>query len=210
VVGAVVYFGPEIALRPERTVENAAPVSAPLADRELQAAPEAAPKKDVAAPSAQPAPPKQNAKVASAEPKADKPAPRRDAAQARKSVGSVAPGSAAAAGAAVIEFDKDTYVATEGDGSVRLEVKRRGGARGTARFSWSIRGNSAEAGADFAAIGPVSEELPAGVETASVTIPLVSDGVVENTELFLVELHAGNGDALGERSHAAVIIVDDD
>jgi hypothetical protein len=33
---------------------------------------------------------------------------------------------------------------------------------------------------------------------------------VENTELFLVELRAGDQVSLGERSHAAVIIVDDD
>jgi hypothetical protein len=209
VIGAAVYFAPEIALRTEPSVENAAPVSAPTADRELQAAPRADTAGNAAPQAtAQAQPPKPTAKVAAAAtPAGEKPKPSDRVAQARKNA---SVGASATTSAAVIEFDKDTYVATEGDGSVRLEVKRRGAARGPARFSWSIRGNSAEAGADFAAIGPVSEEMPSGVESASVTIPLVSDGVVENTELFLVELHAGNGEALGERSHAAVIIVDDD
>jgi hypothetical protein len=204
VAGAAVYFAPEIALRTEPRVD-AAPVSAPTADRELQSAPDAGPE----AANAQPAPPPgaQTAKnvTAAPTPAGDKPKAGGAAQAARKRTA----GAAAASGAA-IAFDKDTYVATEGDGSVRLEVKRDGSVRGPARFSWSIRGNSAEAGADFAAIGPVSEEIPSGVEGASLTIPLVSDGLVENTELFLVELHAANGESLGERSHAAVIIVDDD
>jgi hypothetical protein len=45
----------------------------------------------------------------------------------------------------------------------------------------------------------------------SITIPLVQDSVKESTELFLVELQVeGEGISLGERSSAAVIIVDDD
>ena len=201
VVGAAVYFAPELALRTEPRVD-AAPVSAPPADRELQSAPDAAPEPTNPQPVAPP--PKQTAKVAAASaPAGDKPKASGSAPAARKS-------SPGAAGTAVIEFDKDTYVTNEGDGSVRLEVKRNGSVRGPARFSWSIRGNSAEAGADFAAIGPVSEEIPSGVQSAGLTIPLVSDGVVENTEIFLVELHAASGESLGERSHAAVIIVDDD
>jgi hypothetical protein len=46
---------------------------------------------------------------------------------------------------------------------------------------------------------------------ATLTIPLVSDAIVENTEVFLVEIEpAQSGVTLGERSHAAVIVVDDD
>ena len=78
-------------------------------------------------------------------------------------------------------------------------------------FRWNLRSNSAEQGADFAGIGPGTEQIPAGARTATLTIPLVSDAVVENTELFLVEIEpAQAGVTLGERSHAAVIVVDDD
>ncbi len=110
-----------------------------------------------------------------------------------------------------IEFDKDTYVVTESDGMVTLTVRRNGSTRGAARFRWQLRPNSAEAGSDYAAIGPDIDEIPAGARTATISIPLVSDVVVENTELFLVELEAvDGGPAIGEQAHAAVIIVDDD
>jgi serine/threonine protein kinase len=111
----------------------------------------------------------------------------------------------------VIEFDKDTYVATESDGSVRIVVERHGSTQQATTFRWNLRSNSAEQGTDFAGIGPGTEQIPAGARTATLTIPLVSDAVVENTEVFLVEIEPGqSGVTLGERSHAAVIVVDDD
>jgi hypothetical protein len=116
-----------------------------------------------------------------------------------------------AAGAITVEFDKDTYVCTESDGTVRLTVKRTGSIKRAAKFRWTLHSNSAEAGADFADIGPDVAEIPAGVRTTTLTIPLVSDSLVENTELFLVELsQVDGGPAIGEQARAAVIIVDDD
>ncbi|HWK73495.1 MAG TPA: protein kinase [Povalibacter sp.] len=117
----------------------------------------------------------------------------------------------AATGPAVIGFDKDTYVATESDGTVRLTIKRTGNTRVAASFHWALLSNSAEAGADFAAIGPETERMAPGVNTLVLTIPLVSDSIKENTELFLVELSVDDdGPELGAVSRAAVIIVDDD
>ena len=53
--------------------------------------------------------------------------------------------------------------------------------------------------------------IPAGQRETRLIIPLVSDAIVENTELFLVELDTTQqGVSLGQRAHAAVIIVDDD
>ncbi|HEY7640985.1 MAG TPA: protein kinase [Steroidobacteraceae bacterium] len=116
-----------------------------------------------------------------------------------------------AVGPVVLEFDKDTYVATESDGSVRIVVERHGSKDRPVTFRWSLRSNSAEMGTDFAGIGPGTETIPAGASTATLTIPLVSDAIVENTEVFLVEIEpAQSGVTLGERSHAAVIVVDDD
>lgn len=128
-----------------------------------------------------------------------------------ESATSAASEASAARGRELIQFDKDTYVATESDGSVTLTVRRTGSTRNEALFRWSLQSNSAEAGNDFAAIGPNIERIPAGSRTAVLTIPLVSDAIAENTELFLVELSAvGGGAELGERSRAAVILVDDD
>ncbi len=133
--------------------------------------------------------------------------------QAQPARAQVRPPSAAGSGSGpvVLEFDKDTYVATESDGSVRIVVERHGSTQQPASFRWTLRGNSAEQGTDFAGIGPGTEQIPAGADKATLTIPLVSDAVVENTEVFLVEVEpAQAGVKLGERSHAAVIVVDDD
>lgn len=111
----------------------------------------------------------------------------------------------------IIEFEKDSYVTSEGDGSVRLIVRRTGSTRREVSFTWNLRSNSAEMGADFAGIGPGSERIPAGAREAGITVPLVQDSIKETTELFLVELQVNQeGVSLGERSSAAVIIVDDD
>ena len=119
--------------------------------------------------------------------------------------------SAGATRPVIIEFDKDSYVASEGDGSVRLVIRRTGSTRRAVNVSWNLRSNSAEMGADFAGIGPGVERIPAGMREASITIPLVQDSIKETTELFLVELQVNEeGVSLGERSSAAVIIVDDD
>lgn len=125
----------------------------------------------------------------------------------------VAPAASTPASArpVVIEFEKDSYVTTEGDGYVRLKVRRTGSTRRDVSFTWNLRSNSAEMGSDFAGIGPGSERIAAGVREFTITIPLVQDAVKESTELFLVELQVNQeGVALGERSSAAVIIVDDD
>jgi hypothetical protein len=122
-----------------------------------------------------------------------------------------APTPPASASVSTIQFDKDTYVVTESEGSVRLDVVRTGSTRGVLTFRWTLRANSAGAGSDFADIGPAVEQIPSGARTASITIPLVKDAVTENTELFLVELEAMNeGVSVGELAHAAVIVVDDD
>ena len=136
--------------------------------------------------------------------------PAREDSAALPAVGS-GESSASASKAVTIEFDKDTYVATESDGMVKLTVRRNGSTRGEVKFRWRLRANSAEAGSDFAGIGPDTEEILPGNRTVTLTIPLVSDVVAENTELFLVELEpVEGGPALGEQAHAAVNLVDDD
>ena len=116
-----------------------------------------------------------------------------------------------AGGISRIGFDKDTYVSTESEGSIKVTIKRTGSTRKAVTFDWRLVPNSAEAGNDFAAIGPGTETIPAGVRSATITIPLVSDAVKESTELFLVELSdPTDGAELGELSRAAIIVVDDD
>jgi hypothetical protein len=131
--------------------------------------------------------------------------------RAQSSVTAGAPQTSASARPVTIEFEKDSYVTTEGEGYVRLQVRRTGSLKREVSFTWNLRPNSAEAGSDFAGIGPGTERIPAGVREFTITIPLVQDAVKESTELFLVELQVNEeGVSLGERSSAAVIIVDDD
>jgi serine/threonine protein kinase len=118
---------------------------------------------------------------------------------------------AAAAAPSMIQFDKDTYVASEGDGMVKLTVKRTGSTKREAVFRWSLQPNSAEAGSDYAAIGPLTERMPPGARTAVLTVPLVDDKIKERTEMFMVELNQEEGGpAIGPQARAVVIIVDDD
>jgi serine/threonine protein kinase len=122
-----------------------------------------------------------------------------------------APTRVASAGSATIQFAKDTYVVTESEPAAAIEVVRSGSLRQPVTFRWNVRGNSAEAGSDFAAIGPGVEQIPAGARSATILVPLINDSVVENTELFLVDLEVvSEGVSVGEISHVAVIIVDDD
>jgi hypothetical protein len=185
------------------TPAESGPAAAPGQQQDgAEAAPESKVEKDATPAKAPP----QSATKSPATKPADTPATKKSAAAPI-----VARPPAAAAGPIVLEFDKDTYVATESDGSVRIVVERRGSKDTPVTFRWSLRGNSAEQGSDFAGIGPGTETIPAGASTATLTIPLVSDAIVENTEVFLVEIEpAQPGVTLGERSHAAVIVVDDD
>jgi hypothetical protein len=128
-----------------------------------------------------------------------------------KAAGALASATTAGVGPSVVAFDKDTYVATESEGVVKLTVKRTGSTRHAARFEWTLIPNSAAAGDDFAAIGPGMETIAAGHSSATLAIPLVSDAIREPTELFLVELVAVDDSArVGDQARAAVIVVDDD
>ena len=200
-VGAVAAGFVYLERNPQPTRPAAAPAATP-ATPQIEP-PAAAPVDDKKA--AAPAPPVAQ-KPAKSQPKAVEPKTT-----AKPAATTSRPDTAANARPVVLEFDKDTYVTTESDGSVRIVVERLGSTQQPVTFRWSLRSNSAEQGSDFAGIGPGTETIPAGAKSATLTIPLVSDAIVENTEVFLVEIEpAQAGVTLGERSHAAVIVVDDD
>ncbi|MGH8187633.1 MAG: Calx-beta domain-containing protein, partial [Steroidobacteraceae bacterium] len=197
-IGAVMYLEQQ---RDASRRESATVVEAPPA-ASLQGPETATPETSQAATPAPPRPAQQ-------EPRAQADQPRRVA--AAPTAAAKPPQSNSSSEPASIQFEKDTYVATESDGSVQVRVERSGSTAQPAAFRWLLRSNSAEPGTDYAGIGPGSEQIPAGASSASITVPLVSDALVENTEVFLIEIEpAQSGLQLGERSHAAVIVVDDD
>jgi serine/threonine protein kinase len=197
---------------PSETVTTT-PVAPPkvLPEEPAQEPPKKSP---IVAATADPPPPSTTeSKTATVVDEAATPAPNTGAAEAdaTTSEGTRADTTRSSSKSPSVEFDKDTYVATESDAMVKLTVRRNGSTRGAARFRWTLRANSAESGSDYAGIGPGVEEVPAGSRTVTLTIPLVSDVVAENTELFLVELEPLDaGPEIGEQAHAAVILVDDD
>ncbi|HKE93503.1 MAG TPA: protein kinase [Povalibacter sp.] len=215
VVAALVYWrGPLpqfIAQSLPDTATRPAPASVEKADVEKPTAPAAGPAPDAvmsqpatsAPPAVVPTP------VPAPEPAQQQPKPQKKAAAVANP--SDVQDKVGASGPSRISFDKDTYVATESDGSVKLTVRRTGSTRDAVTFHWTLLPNSAVAGEDYAAIGPGTEHIPAGRNSATLTIPLVSDAIKEPTELFLVELSADDATTqFGELTRAAVIIVDDD
>lgn len=115
------------------------------------------------------------------------------------------------AGPPSVQFQQDTYTVRESDGAVRLTIVRQGSVAREAVFGWRLRGASAEPGRDYADIGPGTERIPAGARSVVLALPLVSDALREGTELFTVELQAvEGGPALGARTRATVIVIDDD
>lgn len=150
--------------------------------------------------------------AASPPPTETKPIPDvKDASPAPVPANKRAPTASTGTNNGIIGFPKDTYVVRESDVVVRIPVTRTRGTRGEVGFRWSLEGNSAEAGADFAAVGPGTEYLTPGQASTVLHIPLVSDSRREGTEMFLVHLDEAIGGArLGELTRAAVIIVDDD
>lgn len=233
------YFVWQYGLLP-KNIANILPITPPFGDRELQteaagnpaAAQQSLPSEEVTQeklPTVPIPPPSAESSKTGAPPQAAQPQvelppagttpapaqqtkqPSKTASRASSGAAPVAPTSSASASPVTIEFKKDSYVTTEGEGYVRLEVRRTGSLKREVSFTWNLRPNSAEAGSDFAGIGPGTERIPAGVREFTITIPLVQDAVKESTELFLVELQVNEeGVSLGERSSAAVIIVDDD
>jgi len=209
-----------VATSAEVDAERPAPVASPPAESVVPPAPaatasKAPPPEDLtkkpptgAIVAATADPPAADAAEAGSKPVEEASAESASAAPAQPEDAEAARGSARAP---TVEFDKDTYVATESDAMVKLTVRRNGSTRNAVKFRWVLRPNSAEAGSDYAAIGPDVEEIRAGSRTATITIPIVSDVIAENTELFLVELESvEGGPAIGEQAHAAVILVDDD
>ena len=193
---------------PAPTPSDATPETNASSESDTQATPAEKP----ATPAEKPAEvPERTAATSEPTPRSEAPAQGQSAAEGSSAETPARPTPAPAAPPATIEFAKDTYVVTESDGAVSLEVRRTGSTRNALSFRWALRSNSAEAGSDFADIGPGVERMPPGVRTATILVPLVSDTITENTELFLVELEAiEERVSVGELGHAAVIIVDDD
>jgi hypothetical protein len=116
----------------------------------------------------------------------------------------------------VVRFEKSNYSVNEGDGTVTLTVTRSGGLGLVASVNYFTSNNTAQAGSDYSAQSgtvtfPSSTTDPAGSAQQTITIPIINDSVLENSETFNVTLTSPSSNAtLGNPSTATVTIVDDD
>jgi hypothetical protein len=121
------------------------------------------------------------------------------------------PAARPSGGPGVLEMVEATYPTSEAASTARITVRRRAGTAGEIAFVWRTHDDSATAGEDYAAQGPVLEVMRSGQASTTLLVPLVADGVAEHTELFDVEIiEALRGASLGQNVRVPVIIVDDD
>lgn len=109
-----------------------------------------------------------------------------------------------------IEVTASQQTVLEDAGSVTIGLRRFSGRSGLVSVRVSAVAEQAAAGADFV-FDPVVVALADGETAATVTIPLVVDGVIEDTEFFRVVLDEPvGGVVLGENRQAQVFIQNDD
>ncbi|HSJ21737.1 MAG TPA: Calx-beta domain-containing protein, partial [Nocardioidaceae bacterium] len=108
-----------------------------------------------------------------------------------------------------IRFTDDTYSTTEDAGTATITVERLGDTAWPVSVGYTTSDGSATDGADYtAASGRVS--FPAGGRTATVTVPIHDDGVLEGTETVNLSLTDPDGAALSEPSTATLAIADNE
>jgi uncharacterized repeat protein (TIGR01451 family) len=106
----------------------------------------------------------------------------------------------------ILEFTSPTYSIDEnGVGFVVVQVTRTGGVDGTISTTFTTSDGTATAPADYQAQAFPLTFLNNATGPASISIPIVNDGVFEGSETFLVHLTGGQAGGL---TLATVTIVD--
>jgi hypothetical protein len=106
-----------------------------------------------------------------------------------------------------IELAADNYTVLPGEPAARIEVRRRGSLQGDVSFVWSTMSASAQPERDFIASGPRAEQIPAGVSSVTLLVPIVSDVTRSQSRVFYVSIgEPGGGAELGSNSRASVLI----
>lgn len=107
----------------------------------------------------------------------------------------------------LLELAADSYTVLPGEPAARIEVRRRGNLRGDVSFVWSTESASALPERDFIASGPRAEQMPAGVSSVTLLVPIVSDATRSDSRVFYVSItEPGGGAELGTNSRAAVLV----
>ena len=106
-----------------------------------------------------------------------------------------------------IELTADNYTVLPGEPAAHVIVRRRGSLQGDVSFVWSTEAASAQPERDFIASGPRAEQIPAGVSSVTLLVPIVSDGTRTESRVFYVSIgEPGGGAELGPNARASVLV----
>jgi hypothetical protein len=109
-----------------------------------------------------------------------------------------------------IRFSAATYSVGEGGGSAVITLTRVGGISGAVSVTVATSNGTATAGADYTAVTQVVT-FAAGQTTATVSVPILEDALVEGNETVNLALSAPTGGAvLGVQTTAVLTITDND
>ncbi|MEC4983364.1 MAG: Calx-beta domain-containing protein [Oscillatoria sp. PMC 1068.18] len=116
---------------------------------------------------------------------------------------------------AIVQFGQANYSVTEGEGvSQVITLVRSGNAEtlsNTTQVQVSLAGGSATPGADFNnSLFPQTVTFAAGETTASLTVDIVDDSIVEATETVAFSVTGVNNATIGAQATATLSIFDDD
>jgi hypothetical protein len=107
-----------------------------------------------------------------------------------------------------ISLSADKYVVFPGHASADIEIHRTGGASGEVSFVWWTQASGARPGRDYVSRTPKMANVPHGVETLHLSVPILANPSRKHTELFYVVISKpGGGASLGGIRRAAVIIM---
>jgi hypothetical protein len=107
-----------------------------------------------------------------------------------------------------ISLSTDKYVVFPGHASAEIHVDRTGGAGGEVSFVWWTQGSGARPGRDYVSGTPKTAHLLDGVDTLTLSVPILANPSRKHTELFYVVIgKPGGGASLGSISRATVFIM---
>ncbi len=109
-----------------------------------------------------------------------------------------------------LQFAQPNFAAQEGSGNATITISRSGGTDGAVSVNYATNNGTAIAGSDYISTSGTLN-FAAGQSSATFTIPITDDAVVENDETVNLTLsNASGGAGLGAPISATLAIVDND
>ncbi|MEM9450505.1 MAG: DUF4347 domain-containing protein [Cyanobacteria bacterium P01_E01_bin.6] len=108
-----------------------------------------------------------------------------------------------------IAFTSSEITTNEGDGTVDITVRRFGDSTGEVQVDYATTDGSAQAGTDYTETSGTLI-LGDGIETSTISIPILENTLLENSEELTLQLSNPIGIALGDVDTVTLTILDND